>query len=161
MTSVSICAIDVQVLLQYMPSGELAGLQLGAIMVKPLPIKSPLAHAKFELSVNINGAGGMSIDYMAELFELATIERLAASYIALLGAAADRPLTPVDSLAIMGPTDRQLLSGFCAGELRPKYLSSPPVHDVVAAVATRHPESPALVFEGRTRRAPHSGCDPR
>ena len=86
----------------------------------------------------------------ASIFEPGTVQRMADCMEHLVNSLLDSPARRLDDVMLLTPADRQLLSGFCAGELRPKYLSSPPVHDVVAAVAARQPERPALVFEGRT-----------
>ena len=131
-----------------MPAGEFGSLELGGIPAGVLPLAKSLAHAKFELSVNVSGSGVVVVDYMTELFDAATIERLAASYIAVLDAATAQPMVPVDGLAIMGPADRQLLAHFSCGPLRPEHLEGPLFHEAFASVASQHPGRRCLVFEG-------------
>ena len=86
----------------------------------------------------------------SSIFVKETVQRMTDCMEHLVNSLLDSPAQRLDDIELLTPADRQLLSGFCAGELRPKYMSSPPVHDVVAAVAARQPERPALVFEGRT-----------
>ena len=137
-----------QVLFQYLPPGEVAHLQLGGVAAVPLPVKGALAHAKLELTINITGAGMLSVDYMAELFDATTIERMVASYFTLLEAAVETPAAPINTLAMLSQADRQTLSGFSAGKSRPEYLAAPPFPAAFAALAGRQPGRPCLVFEG-------------
>ena len=103
-----------------------------------------------ELIVNVSGAGGLSFDYMSELFDAGTITRMASNYAALLEAAAAQPEEAVERLSIVGAADRSLLTRFCTGELRPEYLDSPLIHGAFASVAAREPGRPCLVTEDRT-----------
>lgn len=140
----------VQVLFQFLPGSETdSTMELGGIRASPSTIPLGLEHAKLDLCVNIGGDGRMSFDYMAELFDAATIERLASNYLALLEAAGARPDLSLESLSILGRADSELLARFCAGELRPAYLNSPLVHNAFASWALREPERPCLIFEGR------------
>jgi amino acid adenylation domain-containing protein len=99
--------VEVSFLLQNAPLPELRlpGLQLSGFRVEP-------PAARFELSVTLNEhAGGItgSFDYDADLFEPASIARMAAQYRRLLAAAAADPGCNIAELPLAGAEEMEAL----------------------------------------------------
>ncbi len=138
----------VQVLfaLQNAPSGPLA---LPGLALTALPVET--ATAKFDLSFTLTEGGptegrpetaaGLSgvLEYSRELFERATIERLAGHFALLLAGAVEAPRRPLAELPLLTAAEReQLLTGF---------------NDTGAT--TNHPEaSLAQLFTAQAARTP-------
>jgi amino acid adenylation domain-containing protein len=92
-----------------------------------------------------SGAASLSgyFEYSTDLFEEATIARLARHFEALLTAALAEPERPVGELPLLAPEERrQLLVDWN----RPFLGVPPPVVYGVAAQARRTPEAPAVLF---------------
>ena len=136
----------VQVLfaLQNAPSGplELPGLALTA-----LPVET--GTAKFDLSFTLTEGGpaaGLSgvLEHARELFERATIERLAGHFARLLSAAVEEPRLPLAELPLLSAAEReQLLTGF--NDTGATVGSEVSLADLFAAQAARTPERVAVV----------------
>ena len=70
-----------QVLFQYLPEGRgRAVMQLAGGSTKPLEKAAGLSHAKLDLTFSVGGKGILA-EYMSELFDAVTMERLAGSFV--------------------------------------------------------------------------------
>ncbi|MEA2691483.1 MAG: hypothetical protein QOJ16_870, partial [Acidobacteriota bacterium] len=106
--------------------------------------------AKFDLTLGLaEGPAGLagSLEYDRDLFEPATIARLASHLEALLAAALAEPDRRVAELPLLAPAERhQLLAEWNEGwaeELPPSCL-----HELFARQASSAPDAPAVVYEG-------------
>ncbi|HKI06703.1 MAG TPA: amino acid adenylation domain-containing protein, partial [Thermoanaerobaculia bacterium] len=123
---------------------ELPGLDL-------LPMETERGAAMFELVLAMQESGrGFTgvLDYDADLFEAATIERLAGHWRSLLEAAAARPEQRLAELPLLSAAELHQVSvewsDSAAGYPRGERL-----HERIAAQAERTPEAVAVSFEGR------------
>ncbi|MET0398828.1 MAG: condensation domain-containing protein, partial [Longimicrobiaceae bacterium] len=124
-------------------------LRMGGLDVEPLGAGAE-GIAKFDLTLGLaadeQGIGG-SLTYRAELWERATMERMAGHFARLLEALVADPALVAADAAFLGDGEREQLlvewtdtrAGDPAGEL---------VHDLVAAQARRTPDVVALVHGG-------------
>ncbi|MEU7998505.1 amino acid adenylation domain-containing protein [Micromonospora sp. NPDC049060] len=132
---------QVMLVLQNIPRGRLAlpGLELR-------PLSSSTGAAKFDLSVEVlEHADELHVvfEYNTDLFDAATIARLAGHFVHLLAQVAADPSAPVGALRLLGADERHRLLVEWNRTARP--LTDPA--DVVrriAAQARRHPESLAV-----------------
>ena len=139
---------QVMLVLQNAPMGklELPGLELR-------PVASYAAAAKFDLTLTVIEGGDAlhcTLEYATDLFDAATIERMARHFTRLLGALAAQPHTPVDELSLLDPAERgQLLV-----EWNP--VSQQEVEGTMADAFERRaaadPDAIALVLEGAQMR---------
>lgn len=120
-------------------------LQLGELQLDA--IDSDLSQAKFDLSIDAGssheGFYG-TLEYNAELFEPATIQRMAGHWLNLIEAITLAPDTPIAELALLGREERQQV----LVEWNPPALSWPavPVHQHIAARAAETPHAIALIL---------------
>ena len=136
-----------QVLFQYMPSAPSGGQAfMGDIAVDSYEGPAGLAHAKMDLSFLMSGES-ILVDYMSELFDAATVERLFGSFVSIL----EQMVTDVNASALRGsllsPQDADEVAALSMGEERPAYLSAPLVHEAFEAVAARSPDQRCLCFK--------------
>jgi len=120
-------------------------LQLGALQLES--IDSDLSHAKFDLSIDAGSTPEgfyATLEYNAELFEPATIARMASHWLNLIEAITLAPQTPIAELALLGPDERQRMRV----EWNPPLLSWAPVqvHQHIAARAADTPQATALIL---------------
>ena len=149
----------VQVVLQ-MQNAPLPDLALPGLAWEPFA--GGTETAKFDLVVNAmaapRGEEGIFGEwlYSADLFDRATIGRLAAAFETLLGAAVADPGRVVSDLPLLGPGERQqLLVEWNEGEPRggagiplPTLTALPTLDTVFAARAAATPEAVAVVHDG-------------
>jgi non-ribosomal peptide synthetase component F len=137
-----------QVAFQYMPDGGGAGeSRLGGLDVKPFEALGELAHAKMDLSLTLGG-GHISADFMAEMFDVVTIQRLLNSFVTVLEQLVDSSVSPALAGNLLGPRDALEAARFSMGDERPAYLSAPLVHDAFEKCAAASPASRCLCYEG-------------
>ena len=132
--------------LQNVEPGEL---RMGALEVEPLPRGEETA--KFDLSLVLSEDGGRVgglLSYRAELWEPATIGRMAEHLRVLLEGIAAAPGRPVAELPLMPAAERaQVLEAWNATAAdRPAGL----FHEMFEAQVRRAPDAPALLFAGTT-----------
>jgi len=134
----------VQVAIAPQPPGEHA-LQLDGVEVAPVEIDG--RRAVFDLTLFCwDGVGGFtgSIEYATDLFERATVERLAGHLVQLLAAAAADPARPVGGLPMLDDAERHRV-------LVEWNRTDAPVavdrcfHELVASQAARTPDHLAVV----------------
>ncbi|MEW5929830.1 MAG: amino acid adenylation domain-containing protein, partial [Gemmatimonadota bacterium] len=123
-------------------------LRLGGLGVEPLA--GGEATAPFDLSLDLRegpeGIGG-ALGYRADLFEDATVGRMAAHFVRLLDGVAAGPDRRVGELELLAPAERrQLLEEWSAAPSRvPRGRC---VHELFAEQARRTPGAVALVHRG-------------
>ncbi len=105
-------------------------------------------HAQFELTVDTvedaEGRVSAAFRYAAELFDAATIERMAEHYLAVLVALADRPQQAVGDVALLGGAERQLLEAW--GENPERYPETEPLHRLIERRVQAQPQAVALLY---------------
>ncbi len=135
---------QVQLVLQNTPPVPPA---LDGLEVAPLP--PPRSTAKFDLTLEVTkGPSGLAcvLEYDAELFQAATIERWAGHLAVLLEAAAAAPDTAVEALPLLSPAERiqELEAWNRTGSPSPQ----PTLPELVAAQARRTPGAVAVEHDG-------------
>ena len=86
---------------------------------------------------------------MVELFNPATVQRLADSLATALHHAARHPGSTIADLPLLSTaTAEKLLAGIAAREFRTHYLSGALTHELFEAAAAASPNSPCLLYEG-------------
>lgn len=139
--------LPAQVLFQYVPDGAVLQPRLAGLGAELRPAPT-MKQAKTDLNVFVSGTGHVSVDYMAEIFDEATIESLTQSYVRLLDAAAEAPDASVWMLPL-GVNEAALVD-FCQDAMRPDYLTGPLAFEKFEALAASQPERDCLVFEGQS-----------
>jgi amino acid adenylation domain-containing protein len=106
--------------------------------------------AQFDLALAVGEVGGTfagSLRYDTDLFDGATIERMAGHFVRLLEGIADAPQTPVARLALLRPDETaEVIHAFNATDVH--YLDGDaPLHRLFEAQAARTPDAVAVVSE--------------
>jgi amino acid adenylation domain-containing protein len=126
---------------------EFAGMQSG--FVHSLPVDNPTV--KFDLSLNvIEMSGGLpaSLEYSTDLFEEATISRMAEHVQNLLTAVAANPQRPLSEFPLLKEEEcRQILVEW--NHTTREYPARETVLELLEGQAQKMPELPAVVFEGQ------------
>ncbi|MFE9250595.1 amino acid adenylation domain-containing protein [Streptomyces sp. NPDC007088] len=109
--------------------------------------------SKFDLTLFLTeqaeGTLEAEIVYSTELFDRATVERLAGNYVNLLAAAVTAPSTPVGELDVLSAADReQLLVAF--NDTTVPYRDDITVHALFEEQAARTPDAPAVTSEAES-----------
>src|SRR6185295_7359273 len=136
--------VQALIVVQNAPAGplELPGLELKASAV-------PTGTAQLELTVTFietKGALAGTIEYSRDLFDGATIERLAGHYTRLLSGAVAEPQRPLSQFLLLSPGERHQILGEW-NDTATAYPSGVCLHELAAAQAERTPEAVAAVFE--------------
>jgi amino acid adenylation domain-containing protein len=135
----------VQVMLEFSHGTGNPG--LAGLTVIELPVDT--GTAKFDLSVGFRQRDGElegRIEYSTDLFDTATVERLAGHFQTLLGSIARRPDAPLHELEMLGEQERRTLLrdwNATAVEYPQRCL-----HQLFEEQAAARPEAVALVHEG-------------
>ncbi len=117
---------------------------LPGLRVSPLVPTVPAV--KYEIFFNVLDTGeaiNLGIEYAADLFEPATLDRLADGWQTLLAAAAADPARPVFSLPLLSEAERHQLLEESQGDRKP--VPEGLLHEPFLEQARRTPEAPALV----------------
>ncbi|HEU0015953.1 MAG TPA: amino acid adenylation domain-containing protein, partial [Longimicrobium sp.] len=107
--------------------------------------------ARFDLTlttIDLGGELGGFMEYAADLFEPATIERLARHWTNVLAAAVADPDRSIAGLSLLDPAERGQVAQWSAGETRE--ARSEALHRLFEAAVDRHPDAPAILSGGRT-----------
>ncbi len=140
--------------------GSDGALRLGGVSVQPMSADGETA--KFDLALGITDAGewlGGSLMFRADLWETATIERMAGHLRSLLAGMAREPERSVAELPLMDDAElEQLLHAWSATRAEDP---GPCLHERFAAQAARTPLATAVVFEDRSLSYAqlHAGAD--
>ncbi|MCW3841497.1 amino acid adenylation domain-containing protein, partial [Micromonospora yasonensis] len=131
-------------------SDPLPTLALAGVAFERLPLRAQGARFDLELQF-FNDAGGLNgwFEYDRDLFEAATMARLADHFRRLIELAIAQPDTPVDRLPLLDPDERRTVLALSRGDTR-RWPDAGWVHEQIAARARRTPELPALRFADRT-----------
>ncbi|MEO5726492.1 MAG: amino acid adenylation domain-containing protein, partial [Byssovorax sp.] len=128
--------------LQNAPMGELA---LPGLRLAPMPIDT--ASAKFDLTLTLaEGGGGLSgvLEYSTDLFDAATMARLAEHFEVLLHGIVADPRQRIEALPLLTESERRrVLVEWNATALAHDHAVG--VHQLFEAQAARTPEAEALV----------------
>ena len=137
---------QVMLVLQNAPMGALA---LPGLTLETLA--GAAVGAKYDLTLNLYEDGRQlqaNFEYDADLFDAATVARMADNFVRLLEAIVAAPAAPLHTLDMLGGAERaQLLSGWNATAT--DYPSGGTLPQLFEAQAARTPEACALVFEQR------------
>ncbi|HEU4561817.1 MAG TPA: amino acid adenylation domain-containing protein [Longimicrobium sp.] len=139
------------------PGGSLES--LGGARVEGLESAGIAVKDDLMLTVGDDGRGALDglLQYRTELFDAATIERMAAHLSALLDAVAADPDAPLARVPLLTAAERESLESWNATERG--YPADLRVHELFAAQAARTPDAPAVVFHGET--TPYAELDAR
>ncbi|CDG80827.1 non-ribosomal peptide synthetase [Janthinobacterium agaricidamnosum] len=121
-------------------------LQLPGLTLRPL--QAPNTVAKFDLTLNLIEQEGRllaAFEYNTDLFDAATIARMAGHYNELLGAVAADASCRIGDLAMLSPAERNRLLVEWNATAAP-YPDTVGVHRLFEAQAARTPHRPALRF---------------
>ncbi|MBK3018604.1 AMP-binding protein, partial [Klebsiella pneumoniae] len=139
-----------QVLFNHQQGRETGPRQLAGLSVEPVGTFERAA--QFELALHTtelaDGTIQASFVYAAELFERASMERLAGHFVAMVTALAQAPETAVGDVGLMSEAEWAALERLSlnAATVAPMV----PVHRLIERQAAAAPEAPALVFGAET-----------
>jgi amino acid adenylation domain-containing protein len=126
-------------------------LGLPGLDTAPQPVKR--ATSRFDLSLFVaerDGAMGAALEYATDLFDAATVARMAGHLASLLAAAVADPARRVSELPLMGGEERaQVLAEWNRTEA--PCPADACIHHLFAAQARRAPDAPALLWDGGSR----------
>ncbi len=108
--------------------------------------------ARFEITLSVTETPDTLealFDYSTELFDLTTIERLSARFVALLRGAVEAPDRPLSWLPLLGDDERAELLALGDGGPAP-VAEAPTLHGLFARQAARTPDAVALVEPARS-----------
>ncbi|MFD1837128.1 non-ribosomal peptide synthetase [Paracidovorax cattleyae] len=135
-----------QVMLNHLAEDERLLQAVPGLAVRAEPLQGPQAQFELVLEARERGTGALSLTWVhaAELFEPATIERLAGHFLALLQAMAEHPEQPAGAVEWLAPAERAQLDAWGRNDHR----ESPPVpvFRQLEAHAARQPQATALLF---------------
>jgi non-ribosomal peptide synthetase component F len=138
-----------QVLFQFLPESTMgADFSLGNIIATPLPQQPEQSQAKMDLVILMAG-DKVIFEFMSELYEADTIERLFGSWIGVL----QHVLSSggVDSkwnaVSLLRPEDKAVIKEVSRGTARPEFMEAPLVHQQFELIAAAQPDRVCLVYE--------------
>ncbi len=139
--------VQTMLILQNVPMPEIPGSNLTWE-----PFELDVGYSRFDLTVEFNQtAEGLTarIEYARDLFEVATIERMAAHLQALLAAIVEAPDLPIAELDLLTPADKHRLVHEWNSTLLP-YPEERRLHELFEEQAATRPNAPALIFKNET-----------
>ncbi len=129
-------------------NAPLGSLELPGLRLEPVPVET--GQVKFDLTLSLAesdaGAAG-SFEYRTELFDAATIARLAAQWPVLLEGLAADPDLAVGDLPLMPTAERHQVLSMGTATAYPREAC---IHELFAAQAAERPEAVALVWDAGT-----------
>ncbi|MDC8760653.1 condensation domain-containing protein, partial [Janthinobacterium fluminis] len=135
-----------QVMFNHLRADYRALAQLPGLEVRHYPL--PDQAAQFELTLDsteqADGQLDLRFTYAAELFEAASIERLAGDYLAVLAALLEGGGRTVGEVALLNGAEQARLEQWGVNERR--YPDAEPVQRLFERQAALHPETQALAF---------------
>ncbi|MCP8636708.1 amino acid adenylation domain-containing protein, partial [Pseudomonas mosselii] len=123
--------------------------ELPGLSIEGLSWGNPTAHLDLALDTFESEDGlGATLTYVSDLFEHATIERMAAHWLNLLQAISTQPAQRIVELPLLDATQRQtILEQWCRHEA--VYPDQRTVQQLIADQAARTPQATALICEGQ------------
>jgi amino acid adenylation domain-containing protein len=137
--------VQVLLVLQNAPGSRLA---LPGLQVESVPLESDAA--KFDLAVSLREVDSRlegSVSYARDLFDAATIERLAGHFCRLIEDAATHPDRRVWELELLGESERKRMLEDWSGVTR-EYPRAAGLAELFEAQVARAPEAVAVVWGG-------------
>jgi amino acid adenylation domain-containing protein len=125
---------------------------LGGLALETVPL--PQRIAQFDLTLTIGEVGGRlvaSFDANVDLFDAATIQRLAGHFERLLGGALAEPERPLSELPLIDAAERRQLIEVWNDTAAP-YREGATLADLFARQAVATPDATALIFAGHELR---------
>ncbi|HET7460811.1 MAG TPA: amino acid adenylation domain-containing protein [Longimicrobium sp.] len=124
----------------------------GLAGVRMEPVRSELKTTKFDLTLSLASKSGDlrgEIEYATDLFDPATVQRMARQLERVLAQVAEDPSRPLSALELLDDAERrQVLEEWNATDVQlPAGLC---IHELCEAQARATPEAVALVFEGES-----------
>ncbi|MFA6985651.1 MAG: amino acid adenylation domain-containing protein [Arenimonas sp.] len=132
---------------QNYPGSEIAMTGLRVDPVHATDLQPGGAQGDLSLFVNQHGERELMFEYSTDLFDAASIERLAGHFITLLAAAADAPQARVASLPLITDGERAELARW--NDTRRELPRERTLAALVGAQVARTPEAIAVEFNGR------------
>ncbi|BEP60730.1 hypothetical protein GmRootV213_12840 [Variovorax sp. V213] len=120
--------------------------QLPGLELEEYPLAAPVAQFELVLSTSedVDGRLHASFIYASELFEPATIERMTAHYVAMLGALAGDDGHAVGDIELLGASEQAQLAAWSMNTQREP--EAEPVHRMIERQARLQPDATALLF---------------
>ncbi|HEY0735674.1 MAG TPA: amino acid adenylation domain-containing protein, partial [Herpetosiphonaceae bacterium] len=125
-------------------------LELPGITLSPAP--APTSSAKFDLMLTLVENGPeliCELEYSTDLFEPATIERMAGHFQTLVAGIVRNPDARIAYLPLLTTTEQQQ-SLIDWNRSEAEYPRDAAVHQLIEAQAARTPDVPAIVYEGES-----------
>ena len=124
-------------------------INLGGLVMESIPLERRAATLDLVmLIIETTGSLSASIRYSADLFDAATIARMAGHFHALLESVIRDPAAAIGDLEILTAAERQeLLVAF--NDTKADYPADSCIHQLFEAQVERTPDNVALAFEGR------------
>ncbi len=128
-------------------------LEMPGLATETVPVRRGESRFDLEIGVIVGGPdGGLRLlwRYDRDLFDPATVARLAAHHERLLGGLLEDPERRLSEQPMLDPAEEeQLLRGWAGPELSPKSMPDT-LHGLFAAQAARTPDAPAVIFGTET-----------
>ncbi|HXO21033.1 MAG TPA: condensation domain-containing protein, partial [Thermoanaerobaculia bacterium] len=123
---------------------------VGGLRLEAMPLPQKIAQFDLTLTMGeVEGALVAALDYNTDLFDAATIARMARHFERLLEGVAADPGTPLSELPLVTETEaRQLVAAW--NDTRVEYRRDATLHRLFEEQAEKSPEAPAMMF-GRER----------
>ena len=125
---------------------ELPGLTLRRLPHQVTPAKLDLSVDMYETADGLVGG----FEYNRDLFEQATIARMAEQFVALLPRLAEKPDAPLGAVSVLTAQERRRQRDEWNASARP-YRDDACYHHLFEAQVARNPDAVAAVFDGETR----------
>ncbi len=123
---------------------------LGDLTLERVPFKQQLDHFDLSLKmVTIKGKISCSLEYNSDLFEEATMARMANHFQVLLEGIARNPEQPIAQLPLLTPEEQQQML-IDWNQTQAEYSQEVFFHQFVEQFSITLPESTAVVFEGQS-----------
>ncbi|RKG73736.1 amino acid adenylation domain-containing protein, partial [Corallococcus exercitus] len=137
-----------QVMVIYQQGLELTGAMPGLTLL-PLEVEGRTARFDLSLSFTDHPEGlGLAFEYNTDLYDAATVARMAGHLHELLTGVVARPEAPLSELPLLTPAERQTLLVEW-NDTRAPARADMRLHELVEAQVDRAPDAPAVVFEGQ------------
>ena len=117
------------------------------VTLEPLDAASPVA--KFDLMLDMTEAEDSligSFEYNTDLFDVSTIERMAAQFVTLLAGITTEPERQIEGLSLLPEHERRLVLDEW-NETQAEDVDDSPVHRLFEAQVERSPDAVALTFD--------------
>jgi amino acid adenylation domain-containing protein len=122
------------------------GVQFDGVAFEPLPVNRGGAQFELSFSIDTEITHRLSIEYNTDLFERATVERLAAQYLTLLEAATAEPLRRISTLPLLPAEERATLRAW--NSTSAAYPRTEMFPRIFEAQVRKSPQAVAISFAG-------------